>query len=190
MDDAAYLKSRGWVQSGPDRNTWADPMTEPANESDEGWWAMEFALVRQRARDAAEERELHRAVMAARMSIGHAARDGGMVRAFGANSADEEAAEAVDLYRARFACPGSDAAKVASPPPPCTGAGTIPPQYQGMSAASSTGWADAPCGICGTVVAVDRMQRTVVHPWVAVDAAKVARIAVAALEASQPEAQP
>ena len=83
MTRAEYLVRHGWVERedgfAAGGMEWLDPKDAGNN------CQKEDAITVQLARDAEEERELHRAVVAARMSIGHAARDGGMVRAFGAN---------------------------------------------------------------------------------------------------------
>lgn len=57
------------------------------------------------------------------------------------------------------------------PPPPCTGAGLVPPLYQGMTMASSAAFEPAPCAICGQVVAVDGFMKTVNHPYRIIDGA-------------------
>ena len=69
------------------------------------------AMGHQAARDAAEEREMHRLAMAARMSIGqslHYEDDRQWTEAaFTKEQADRDAAEAVKLYRARFGRPAT-----------------------------------------------------------------------------------
>ncbi len=51
------------------------------------------------------------------------------------------------------------------PPPPCTGAGLLPPLYQGMVGCTSLNFEPAPCAICGQQVAVDGHMLTVNHPY-------------------------
>ncbi len=58
-----------------------------------------------------------------------------------------------------------NAATTPPPPPPCTGAGIVPPFYQGMTMMSSLAFGPAPCAICGQTIAVDSFMRTVNHPY-------------------------
>lgn len=54
-----------------------------------------------------------------------------------------------------------------TPPQPCTGAGTVPPQYQGVTAGTASG-GYAACGICGQMVGMDGHGLTVTHPYLPV----------------------
>jgi hypothetical protein len=71
--------------------------------------------------------------------------------------------EIVEVSSAAIIAP--EPATEAPIPRPCTGAGLVPPRYQGMEFSATIGWEPAPCCICGAVVAVDGHQRTVNHAY-------------------------
>ena len=70
-----------------------------------------------------------------------------------------------DEHNAKIPAIAADLRAMLAVPQPCSGAGTVPPMYQGQTLNSGTGWDPAACGICGQTVAVDGFMRTVTHPW-------------------------
>lgn len=163
-EETAYLTTRGWFEAMPVKfdnvvfvRLWRDPIASARPDM-----PTERALTIQRARDAAEKRAVWAQLAAAGLGQPVTDSDPEMVAVAYADNL-------LRKYVARFFAdhtPLPRSARAATaPPPPCTGAGTIPPRYCGVTSASSTAFDPAPCGVCGQVIEVDGFMRTVTHAY-------------------------